>query len=296
ELDPIIENHVKSLGLEVQGKEKLPICDEFSQNLIAKAFGKEVTEGYKVEDAIPGRPPVMCAGCPHRGLFFTLKQNKCTVLGDIGCYTLGAVPPLSTIEMTLCMGASISALHGFNKVGGEETEKKTVAVIGDSTFMHSGMTGLANIAYNQTNSTVIILDNSITGMTGHQQNPTTGYNIKGDPAGKIDLEALVKAMGIERVRVVDPYNLEECDRVIKEELAVSEPSVIISRRPCALLKYVKHNGPLKCDREKCVGCKSCMRIGCPAISMKDGKVVIDETLCVGCGVCTQLCKFGALEG
>lgn len=296
ELDPIIENHVKSLGLEVQGKEKLPICDEFSQNLVAKAFGKEVTEGYKVEDAIPGRPPVMCAGCPHRGLFFTLKHNKCTVLGDIGCYTLGAVPPLSTIEMTLCMGASISALHGFNKVGGEETEKKTVAVIGDSTFMHSGMTGLANIAYNQTNSTVIILDNSITGMTGHQQNPTTGYNIKGDPAGKIDLEALVKAMGIERVRVVDPYNLEECDRVIKEELAVSEPSVIISRRPCALLKYVKHNGPLKCDREKCVGCKSCMRIGCPAISMKDGKVVIDETLCVGCGVCTQLCKFGALEG
>jgi indolepyruvate ferredoxin oxidoreductase alpha subunit len=296
ELDPIIENHVKSLGLEVSGKDMLPICDEFSQNLIAKSFGKEVTEGYKVEDAIPGRPPVMCAGCPHRGLFFTLKQNKCTVLGDIGCYTLGAVPPLSTIEMTLCMGASISALHGFNKVGGEETEKKTVAVIGDSTFMHSGMTGLANIAYNQTNSTVIILDNSITGMTGHQQNPTTGYNIKGDPAGKIDLEALVKAMGIERVRVVDPYNLEECDRVIKEELAVSEPSVIISRRPCALLKYVKHNGPLKCDREKCVGCKSCMRIGCPAISMKDGKVVIDETLCVGCGVCTQLCKFGALNG
>ena len=296
ELDPIIENHVKSLGLEVQGKDLLPICDEFSQNLIAKAFGKEVSEGYKVEDEIPGRPPVMCAGCPHRGLFFTLKQNKCTVLGDIGCYTLGAVPPLSTIEMTLCMGASISALHGFNKVGGSDAEKKTVAVIGDSTFMHSGMTGLANIAYNQTNSTVIILDNSITGMTGHQQNPTTGYNIKGDPAGKIDLEALVKAMGIERVRVVDPYNLEECDRVIKEELAVEAPSVIISRRPCALLKYVKHNGPLKCDREKCVGCKSCMRIGCPAISMKDGKVEIDETLCVGCGVCTQLCKFGALSG
>ena len=296
ELDPIIENHVKSLGIEVQGKDLLPICDEFSQNLIAKAFGKEVSTGYKVEDEIPGRPPVMCAGCPHRGLFFTLKQNKCTVLGDIGCYTLGAVPPLSTIEMTLCMGASISALHGFNKVGGAEAEKKTVAVIGDSTFMHSGMTGLANIAYNQTNSTVIILDNSITGMTGHQQNPTTGYNIKGDPAGKIDLEALVKAMGIERVRVVDPYNLEECDRVIKEELAVEAPSVIISRRPCALLKYVKHNGPLKCDREKCVGCKSCMRIGCPAISMKDGKVEIDETLCVGCGVCTQLCKFGALCG
>ena len=294
ELDPIIENHVKSLGIEVQGKDLLPICDEFSQNLIAKAFGKEVSTGYKVEDEIPGRPPVMCAGCPHRGLFFTLKQNKCTVLGDIGCYTLGAVPPLSTIEMTLCMGASISALHGFNKVGGAEAEKKTVAVIGDSTFMHSGMTGLANIAYNQTNSTVIILDNSITGMTGHQQNPTTGYNIKGDPAGKIDLEALVKAMGIERVRVVDPYNLEECDRVLKEELAAKAPSVIISRRPCALLKYVKHNKPLAVDRDKCVGCKSCMRVGCPAISMKDGKAHIDNTLCVGCNVCSQLCKFDAL--
>ncbi len=294
ELDPIIENHVKALGLEVTGKDILPICDEFSQNLVAKAFEREVCEGCTLEDVIPGRPPVMCAGCPHRGLFFTLKQNKCTVLGDIGCYTLGAVPPLSTIEMTLCMGASISALHGFNKVGGSEAEKHTVAVIGDSTFMHSGMTGLANIAYNQTNSTVIILDNSITGMTGHQQNPTTGYNIKGDPAGKIDLEALVKAMGIEHVRVVDPYDLEECDRVIKEELAVEAPSVIISRRPCALLKYVKHNGPIKCDREKCVGCKSCMRIGCPAISMRDGKVEIDETLCVGCGVCSQLCKLGAL--
>ena len=294
ELDPIIENHVKALGLEVRGKDMLPICDEFSQNLIAKAFGKETPEGFKIEDDIPARPPVMCAGCPHRGLFFTLKQNKCTVLGDIGCYTLGAVPPLSTIEMTLCMGASISALHGFNKVGGSEAEKHTVAVIGDSTFMHSGMTGLANIAYNQTNSTVIILDNSITGMTGHQQNPTTGYNIKGDPAGKIDLEALVKAMGIERVRVVDPYDLEACDKVIKEELAVEAPSVIISRRPCALLKYVKHNPPLKVDKDKCVGCKSCMRIGCPAISIKDGKAEIDETLCVGCNVCTQLCKFGAL--
>ena len=237
----------------------------------------------------------MCAGCPHRGLFYTLSKNKCTVLGDIGCYTLGAVAPLAAMDMTLCMGASISSIHGFNKALGEESEGKTVAVIGDSTFMHSGMTGLANIAYNQSNSTVIILDNSITGMTGHQQNPTTGYNIKGDPAGKIDLEALCRAMGFERVTVVDPYDLEECDRVIKEELAVKEPSVIISRRPCALLKYVKHNKPLKVDTSKCVGCKSCMKIGCPAISMKDNKAVIDETLCVGCGVCKQLCKLNALE-
>ncbi len=293
ELDPIIENHVKSLGLAVTGKELLPVCDEFSQNLIAKLFGKETSDSFELDEAIPMRPPVMCAGCPHRGLFYTLKKNNCTVLGDIGCYTLGAVPPLGAIEMTLCMGASIGAVHGFNKVRGAESEKKTVAVIGDSTFMHSGMTGLANVAYNQSNSTIVIVDNSITGMTGHQQNPTTGYNIKGDPAGKIDLEALCKAMGFDRVRVVDPYNLEECDKVLKEELAAEAPSVIISRRPCALLKYVKHNPPLNVNRDKCVGCKSCMKIGCPAISMKDGKATIDNTLCVGCNVCSQLCPVGA---
>ena len=295
ELDPIIENHVRSLGIEVSGKDILPMIDEFSQNLIAKAFGKSTPETYSIEDQVPARPPVMCAGCPHRGLFYTLKKNKCTVLGDIGCYTLGAVPPLGAIEMTLCMGASIGALHGFNKVRGAESEGHTVAVIGDSTFMHSGMTGLANIAYNQSNSTVIIVDNSITGMTGHQQNPTTGYNIKGDPAGKIDLEKLCHAMGIERVRVVDPYDLAECDKVLKEELAAAEPSVIISRRPCALLKYVKHNPPLKVNTDKCIGCKSCMRIGCPAISIKNGKAHVDNTLCVGCNVCSQLCSFGAFE-
>ncbi|MBQ7372601.1 MAG: indolepyruvate ferredoxin oxidoreductase subunit alpha [Blautia sp.] len=295
ELDPIIENHVRSLGLTVSGKDILPLVDEFSQNLIAKTFGKEIQDTFTLEDTIPARPPVMCAGCPHRGLFYTLKKNKCTVLGDIGCYTLGAVPPLGAIEMTLCMGASIGAVHGFNKVRGAESEGRTVAVIGDSTFMHSGMTGLANIAYNQSNSTVIIVDNSITGMTGHQQNPTTGYNIKGDPAGKIDLEALCRAMGFERVRVVDPYDLEECDKVLKEELAVAAPSVIISRRPCALLKYVKHKPPLTVDTEKCVGCKSCMRVGCPAISIREKKAHVDNTLCVGCNVCSQLCKFDALQ-
>ncbi|MCR4892175.1 MAG: indolepyruvate ferredoxin oxidoreductase subunit alpha [Lachnospiraceae bacterium] len=295
ELDPIIENHVRTLGIPVEGKNILPMIDEFSQSIVAKALGKEVPEGYSIEDAIPGRPPVMCAGCPHRGLFYTLKKNKCTVLGDIGCYTLGAVQPLAAIEMTLCMGASIGATHGFNKILGQKSEGKTVAVIGDSTFMHSGMTGLANVAYNQSNSTVIILDNSITGMTGHQQNPTTGYNIKGDPAGKIDLEALCRAMGFNRVRVVDPYNLKECDAVLKEELAAAEPSVIISRRPCALLKYVKHKAPLFVDTDKCIGCKSCMRIGCPAISIKDGKARVDATLCVGCGVCSQLCPTDSFK-
>ena len=295
ELDPIIENHCRQLGLEVSGKDLFPLEGEISQNMVAQKLGVALNETKKLDEALPARPPVMCAGCPHRGLFYTLSKNKCTVLGDIGCYTLGAVAPLSAMEMTLCMGASVSSIHGFNKALGEESEGKTVAVIGDSTFMHSGMTGLANIAYNQSNSTVIILDNSITGMTGHQQNPTTGYNIKGDPAGKIDLEALCRSMGFERVVVVDPYDLEECDRVLKEELAAKEPSVIISRRPCALLKYVKPKKPLTVDKDKCVGCKSCMRLGCPAISIKGGKAAIDVTLCVGCGVCQQLCKFDALQ-
>ncbi|MDE7269623.1 MAG: indolepyruvate ferredoxin oxidoreductase subunit alpha [Acetatifactor sp.] len=296
ELDPIIENHCKKLGLEVSGKDILPIEGEFSQNLIAEKLGVELPAHCSLGETLPGRPPVMCAGCPHRGLFYTLSQNKCTVLGDIGCYTLGSAAPLNAIDMVLCMGASVSSIHGFNKAMNGSCEGKTVAVIGDSTFMHSGMTGLANIAYNQSNSTVIILDNSITGMTGHQQNPTTGYNIKGDPAGKIDLESLCRAMGIRRVAVIDPYDLAECDRVLKEELAAAEPSVIISRRPCVLLKYVKTKAPLQVDCEKCVGCKSCMRLGCPAISMKDNKATIDTTLCTGCGVCSQLCKFNALKG
>ena len=294
ELDPFLEDYCRETGLDVLGKDVLPMEGEFSQNLVAAKLGGTVHTGKTLEDVIPARPPVMCAGCPHRGLFYTLNKNKCTVMGDIGCYTLGAVAPLAAMDMTLCMGGSISGLHGFNKARGAESEHKTVAVIGDSTFMHSGMTGLANIAYNQSNSTVIILDNSITGMTGHQQNPTTGYNLKGDPCTKIDLETLCRAVGIRRVRVVDPYDLAACDAAVKEELAAEEPSVIISRRPCALLKYVKHPGPIASDPDKCVGCKSCMRIGCPAISIVDGKAQIDNTLCVGCGVCQQLCKFDAL--
>ncbi|MBQ1991896.1 MAG: indolepyruvate ferredoxin oxidoreductase subunit alpha [Clostridia bacterium] len=294
ELDPIIENHVKALGIEVIGKDVFSILGEFSQQTIAKAFGKDDKNGVSADSVIPNRPPMMCAGCPHRGMFYTLAKNKITVHGDIGCYTLGAVPPLSALDTTLCMGASISGLHGFNTARGAEAEKKSVAVIGDSTFMHSGMTSLVNVAYNATNSTVIILDNSITGMTGHQQNPTTGYNIKGDPAAKVDLEALCKALGINRVRVVDPYDLKACQTAIKEELAVEEPSVIISRRPCVLLKSVKHEPALKVESDKCKSCKRCMGLGCPAISLKDGKAKIDNTLCVGCGVCKQLCAFDAI--
>ena len=294
ELDDFIENHCKALGLAVIGKEKFPRCGEFSQKLIKKLLTGEEAKSVALEETIPVRPPVMCCGCPHRGVFYALKREKVYVSGDIGCYTLGASAPLSAMDACICMGASVSALHGYNKARGPEGEKKAVAVIGDSTFIHSGITSLIDIAYNATNSVVIVLDNSITGMTGHQQNPTTGYNIKGDPAAAVDLEALCRAVGIRRVTVVDPYDLKEVTRVLKEELATEEPSVIISRRPCALLKYVKHKPALKVEPEKCIGCKSCLGIGCPAISLREGKAVIDGTQCVGCGVCTTLCPKGAI--
>ncbi len=294
ELDGFIEAHIKSLGLAVSGKELFSQIGELSQNMVKEGLGGAVQAGPSLKEQVPARPPVMCAGCPHRSLYYVLKKLKLTVLGDIGCYTLGAVAPLNAVDTTICMGASVSGLHGFVKAGDEGTAGRTVAVIGDSTFIHSGVTGLINIAYNGSDATVIILDNSITGMTGHQQNPTTGYNLKGDPCTKIDLESLCRAVGIRRVRVVDPYDMEACQAAVKEELSVKEPSVIISRRPCALLKYVKHPGPISCDQEKCKGCKACMAIGCPAISMAGGRARIDDTLCVGCGVCQQLCKFGAL--
>lgn len=294
ELDPFIEEHCKQNGIEVIGKEAFTLQGEYSQSLIAKVIlGKE--DAFLATNLeIPARPPVLCAGCPHRGLYYALKKLNVTVSGDIGCYTLGALAPIGMMDTCICMGASVSALHGRNKAD-EANAKKSVAVIGDSTFMHSGVTGLINIAYNQSNSTVIILDNSITGMTGHQDNPTTGKTIKGDPTTAVSLELLAKAVGIDRVRVIDPYNLSECEQVIREEIEADAPSVIISRRPCALLKYVKHNPPMKVNTEKCIGCKMCMKIGCPAISMKDKKSVIDFTQCVGCAVCSQLCKFGAIE-
>ena len=223
-----------------------------------------------------------------------MKRAGVFVSGDIGCYTLGASAPLSAMDTCICMGASVSALHGFNKARGGQWAQKAVAVIGDSTFIHSGITSLIDIAYNRTDSTVVILDNSITGMTGHQQNPSTGYNIYNEPAQAVDLEALCRAVGIHRVRVVDPYDLKGTQQALAEELAAKEPSVLISRRPCALLKSVKHKAPLAVDPEKCVGCKSCMGIGCPAISMREGRAVIDATQCVGCGVCAALCGKGAM--
>ena len=305
ELDGFIEGMVKALGIECVGKEFFSPIDELSQNKVREGLSKALNEPELAPEIpqkerdydIPARPPVMCAGCPHRGLFYVLSKLKLNVIGDIGCYTLGAIEPLNAIDTTICMGASVSGIHGFNKASSfteDKKEAKTVAVIGDSTFMHSGITGLVNIAYNDSNSTVIILDNSITGMTGHQQNPTTGMNLKGDPALAVDLEALCHAVGIASVRVVDPYDLKETERVIKEELAKPCSSVVISRRPCALLKYVKHKPAIVPDKDKCTKCRMCMKIGCPAIMVTDKGVEIDHTLCVGCGVCTELCHFGAL--
>lgn len=294
ELDPIIENHCKQLGIKVAGKDTFPICGEFSQNLVRKCLGMKEPEHITIEENVPARPPVMCAGCPHRGIFYILKKKKCMVYGDIGCYTLGAVAPLNAMDLNVCMGASCSGLHGFNKAIGEEAESNSVGVIGDSTFMHSGMTGITDISYNMSNSTVIILDNSITGMTGHQQNPTTGKNLRGEPAGKVDLEALCRALGFNRVRVVDPYDLIAVEEAVTEELAAKEPSIIISRRPCVMIKGTVHKPPISVDESKCVGCKQCMSIGCPAIAVKDKKAHIDPTLCIGCKVCSQMCKFEAI--
>ncbi len=294
ELDDFIEQHCRALGVKAVGKELFPRCGELSQRLIRKLVAGEELPAQELLEPLPVRPPVMCCGCPHRGLFYALKRAGVFVSGDIGCYTLGASAPLSAMDACICMGASVSALHGFNKAREGQWAQKAVAVIGDSTFIHSGITSLIDIAYNRTDSTVIILDNSITGMTGHQQNPSTGYNIYNEPAQAVDLEALCRAVGIHRVRVVDPYDLKGTQQALAEELAAKEPSVLISRRPCALLKSVKHKAPLAVDPEKCVGCKSCMGIGCPAISMREGRAVIDATQCVGCGVCAALCGKGAM--
>lgn len=295
ELDPVIETFCKSLGLAVHGKDMFPVCGEFSPNLIASCMGRPVPPSLSLNEKLPVRPPVMCAGCPHRGIFYLLQKNKCMVYGDIGCYTLGAVAPLNAMDLNVCMGASCSGLHGFNKALGEQAEKHSVAVIGDSTFIHSGMTGLAEIAYNGSNSTVIILDNSITGMTGHQHNPSTGKNLYGEPALKVNLELLCRAMGIAHVAVVDPYDIYRTEEALHDALEAQEPSVIISRRPCVMIKGAVKNPPLKVDAEKCRGCKACLKIGCPALSLRGGKCTVDSTQCTGCKVCTLLCNFGAIQ-
>ena len=293
ELDPFIEEFVRALGIVVKGKEEFTLLGEYNQNMIKKVVLGETVDIFETKN-LPMRPPVMCVGCPHRGTFYVLSKLGLTVSGDIGCYTLGAVNPLSSVDTTICMGASISAAHGMAKARGEEFNKKLVSVIGDSTFMHSGITGLIDIVYNKGNNTVIILDNSITGMTGHQQNPTTGMTIRNEPTKAVDLVALCKAVGVDRVRVEDPFDVKGFEKAVKEELSVNEPSVIIAKRPCALLKGVKYTGKCVVDAEKCRSCKMCMKLGCPAISFVDGKAKIDETQCNGCGLCTKVCPFNAI--
>ena len=301
ELDDIIETHCRKHGVDVTGKEIFSRMGEFSQRTVREALLKEVLPTLSVEDNIPPRPPVLCAGCPHRGLFYALKKSKLFVSGDIGCYTLGAQAPLSMIDTVVCMGASVSGLHGFNTARGKEQAKRSVAVIGDSTFIHSGITGLIDLVYNKGMSTVIVLDNSITGMTGHQNNPANGLTISGDPTTAVDLEALARAIGINRVVVVDPYKVDETREAVEAELAAEEPSLVIARRPCALLKNVKHKPALNVKKDKCVGCRACLNVGCPALSQVNdeatgrAKAVIDPDQCLGCGVCAYACKFDAIS-
>lgn len=295
ELDPIIEEHCKAIGVDVIGKDVFTLQGEYTPSMIKKAVLNEEPATYEeINEVIPVRPPVMCAGCPHRGTYYVLKKLGLTVSGDIGCYTLGAAAPLQSIDTTICMGASVSAAHGMAKARGEEFNKKLVSVIGDSTFMHSGITGLVDIVYNKGNNTVIILDNSITGMTGHQDNPTTGYTIRKEPTKQTNLVALCKSIGIEHVVVADPFDVKNFEKVVKEEVERDEPSVIIAQRPCALLKTVKYTGHCEVT-DKCKKCKVCMKLGCPAISLDNGNIKIDTTQCNGCGLCINVCPFGAIE-
>ena len=295
ELDPFIEEHCRALGVEVTGKSAFTMLGEYTPAMIAEAvLGKKPVWHPEIGEQIPVRPPVMCPGCPHRGTFYVLKKLGLTVSGDIGCYTLGAAAPLSSVDSTICMGASVSAALGMAKARGAEFNKKLVSVIGDSTFIHSGITGLIDIVYNKGANTVIILDNSITGMTGHQDNPTTGKTIRGEKTKQVDLEALCHAVGVEHVVVADPFDVKAFERVVKEEVERDEPSVIIAQRPCALLKTVKYSGrALITDR--CKNCHACMKLGCPAISLVEGAVQIDPNQCNGCGLCVNVCPFGAIE-
>ncbi len=295
ELDPFIEEHVRALGVtNVIGKEAFTLLGEYTPKMIKKAvLNLDGPEFNEVEEVIPMRPPVMCPGCPHRGTFYVLKKLGLTVSGDIGCYTLGAVAPLQSVDSTICMGASVSAGFGMAKARGKEFTKKLVSVIGDSTFIHSGITGLIDIVYNKGINTVIILDNSITGMTGHQQNPTTGKTIRLEETSQVNLIKLAESVGVKRIVVADPFDVKNFEKVVKAEVEADEVSVIIAQRPCALLKGVKYVG--KCEvSDKCKKCKQCMKLGCPAISLVDGNVVIDKNQCNGCGLCINVCPFDAI--
>ena len=295
ELDPFIEEHVRALGVtNVIGKDSFTLLGEYTPKMIKKVvLNEEGPEFNEISETIPMRPPVMCPGCPHRGTFYVLKKLGLTVSGDIGCYTLGAVAPLQSVDSTICMGASVSAGFGMAKARGKEFNKKLVSVIGDSTFIHSGITGLIDIVYNKGANTIIILDNSITGMTGHQQNPTTGKTIRMEETVQVNLIKLAEAVGVKRIVVADPFDVKNFEKVVKAEVEADEPSVIIAQRPCALLKGVKYIGKAEVS-DKCKKCKQCMKLGCPAISLVDGNVIIDKNQCNGCGLCMNVCPFDAI--
>ncbi len=297
ELDPFIENHCRRIGVDVIGKEVFSLLGEYTPAMIKKqVLGIDPVEHIVIEDNVPVRPPVMCAGCPHRGTYYVLKKLGLYVMGDIGCYTLGAMAPLSCMDTNLCMGAAIGEAHGIGKARGNEFAKKVVSVIGDSTFIHSGITGLVNMVYNKSINTVLILDNSITGMTGHQDNPTTGYTIRKEPTKQVNLITLCKGIGVDSIQVVDPFDVKGLEKALREETAKEEPSVIIVQRPCALLPNMRKQYSSHCHiTDKCRKCKMCMKLGCPAISLKGGNIVIDVNQCNGCGLCTNVCPFGAIE-
>lgn len=304
ENEPYIENFVKAMGIDCKGKELIPICGELSPEILREALlGEGKKESYELDIDIPARPPALCAGCPHRGIFYAVSKYKDKIIStsDIGCYTLGMAPPLGVGDTVICMGAGITAGIGFDRVNQmAERGKKVFGFIGDSTFFHSGITGLIDAVYNGTDMAIVILDNRITAMTGHQENPGTGKNILGEPAHMVDIEAIVKAVGIKEknIRVIDPYNLEETNKAVKEAYEAKEPFVIIAKQPCALIKEVqRERKELYCevDQEKCRKCKTCLRIGCPAISFKDNTISIDKVQCNGCTVCLQVCPFDAIE-
>jgi indolepyruvate ferredoxin oxidoreductase alpha subunit len=293
ELEPFMEEQIRAAGITVHGgKANLTNIGELTPSMIRQAVLGEDDSAALNAAQVPVRPPVLCPGCPHRGVFYALKNNRKIVTGDIGCYTLGSLAPLEAMDTTICMGASIPSGLGMEKAHPELAER-IVSVIGDSTFIHSGITGLIDVVYNKGTTTTMILDNSITAMTGHQHHPGTGQTLQGEPANKVDIEALCHAVGVNRVRVVDAGDLQAVDQAIKEETAVREPSVIIARKPCALI--VKQTTPrFQVVADQCTGCRICMRIGCPAISHSDKKSTIDPSLCVGCGLCAQVCKFDAM--
>ncbi len=297
ELEPVIEEQVKAWGIKVEGKNLFSLLGEYSPEIIEQCLAAESVTSFGLEKEIPARPPLMCPGCPHRGVFYTLNKMKLTVMGDIGCYTLGALAPLNGMDATICMGASIGTALGMEKARGEEFAGKVVAVIGDSTFVHSGITPLIDIVYNQGTSTVMILDNATTAMTGHQEHPATGVTIKNQPTKKLDIEALVRAIGIKNVKVVDPLNLSDLQKALEEELARREPSVIIARRPCALLSKTPADVEYYVDSDLCTGCKMCIKVGCTGIYYLEDekKAVINTNTCVNCGLCSQVCKFDAIK-